>query len=1481
MTDLTKPNSLDQATFSALAAVQIQQLSTSALNGLDKTHCQWLTAAQIAAMTPQQIAALAHPDWLTPAAVSGLTAAQIPQLKDAWWYCSPAWFNALTPEAVAALPVSAIQEMSSTARQGLSASTIHAMTVQQVAAIPHPDQLSPAVVSGLTAPQVAAIGVSWGWMSADWLNALTPAAFAGVPPAGIAQLSDAAVKGLGAAAVGAMTSQQAAALAHPEMLSPNAVAAFTPAAIAAIAPQAWSKVSPAWLNALAPAAFAAIPAAGIANLNAADIRSLPDATFQSMTAAQFAAIADTDWVPLSAVGKLLPEQLRLATDWDSASARWLNALSPEAFAAIPPAGINQMSLAALQGLDATRRAIALKSADEIHSGYIDMASQDASVNYDSVLANLQLMCMNIGADGMTASQFDAFNNTLAASRSVTGDPSYVSSLMGNMLRDGVQATMSADAFRQSVDKWFLGTNSAVADSYVDLSDQPLFVGSIQQATNHLAQGGLGDCWLISSLEDIAADSPERLNGLISSNGNGTYAVKFFNGGTQPVFVTVDGKVAGYGAGTGAGAWGRLVEEAYVSACANGLLQGNGYATPWANQTAELDGGVSGYALRSIAGGHDYANFDTGAEAWDAVKAAFDSGCALVSYGSSDKVSTGSDGKTNLVGGHAFSVIGIDEANHKFIFRNPWSPDLVFELSPAELDAIAGSGEFTVLSTPSEYGSAAAHFSGTDWSQVSADWINAQAPAMIAAITPQALGQLSAAAIQGLSASTLHLWSTQQLQSLSHPDQLSATAIAGLSKDQLSAVGTGWVNALSAQAIAALPVAWIASLSKSQYQELSAAMVGALTPQQIAAMAHPDWLSPVGAAGLTAAQIPSLHTSWSYQTADWFNALTPQAVAALPVDAIKNMSSAAVQGLAASTLHAMTPQHIGAFAHPDKLSAAAFGGLTAAQVPSVAVSWYWMSADQLNALSPEAFAAISAAGINQMTKTSLQGLDAIHRDIALRSADATHAGYIKTAPAATTDWSQVSAAGMNALSAAGLAAVDPADLQRLAASTVQGLSAATVAALSPQQIAALPHPELLSVAACAALSATQVPAITAAWGLMSADQLNALSPQAFAAIAASGVNQMSKESLQGLDKTHHDLALKLADAAHAAILNPPPVAPPTDWSTISAAGMNTLTGQALAAIVPSDMQKLPVATVQGLSAATVAALSPQQIAAIPHPEQLSVAAFGALTASQVPAIAASWDQMSAAQINAMSPQAIAALPAQGIKDIEWSAAEKGLSASTVHAMTPQQIAAMEHPDWLSADAFSGLTAAQVPAVSISWGWMSAAQFNALPADALAAVPLQGIRDMTKATYAGLSASAVQALTTQQVAAMAHPDWLAPAAFGALTATQTPAIAISWRWMSADQLNALPAASFAAIPTAGINQMTKASLQGLDAAHHDLALQRADAAHAGYLTPAPAPAVTGSAAPLVQAMASFNVPPAVTTTVHGTTSANAPFTLVKTH
>ncbi|WP_431052250.1 C2 family cysteine protease [Roseateles sp. L2-2] len=1086
-------------------------------------------------------------------------------------------------------------------------------------------------------------------------GALTADQVRQIPTASLASLDQTHYGYLTSGQVAAMSAAQITALKHPEWLTPAAVGGLSAQQVSSIASTAWGQVSSAWMNGLTTDAFAAVPAAGIGSLGAAVIRGLSDADFQAMTAAQFAAIADNDWIPLSAVAKLRPDQVQTTTDWDSTSARWLNALSPEAFAAIPAAGINQMSLAALQGLDATRRAIALKSADEMHAGYIDMASKDASVNYDSVLANLQLMCSNIGSGGLSAAQFDAFNNTLAAAKGASGNPTYVSSLMGSM---GVQLNMSADAFNQAVCKWFLGTNNPTAKGYADVSDSALFNGSVQQAAVGVAQGQIGDCWLISSLEALAATAPERLNGLISANGNGTYAVKFYNGSAdKPVFVTVDGKVANYGASTSAGGWARLIEDAFVEACSSGLLQADGY-TNWKNDMGQLDGGVSARAMKTLTGGTS-KSFSSGAAGWDAVKAALEDGSGIVTYASYGKDSKDGQGKTQMVSGHAFAITGIDEANHKYIFRNPWGSNYVFELSPDELDAISGKGEFVVMESPIEYGSAAAHFAGTDWTTVSADWINGQSAAMIAAIPTTALKQLCGSTVNGLSAWTLQTLSVDQLTALPHLDRLSASAVAGLLTAQTKALGADWYNGLSAAAVAALPVASIGSLSQTVLQGLDGAAIGAMTPQQVAAIAHPDWLSPAGASGLTAAQIAVLDTSWSYQSADWFNALSPAAVAAMPVKAIQNMSSAAFQGLAAATIHAMTPQQVAAFAHPDKLSVAAFGGLTAAQVPSISISWYWMSAAQLNALSPEAFAAIPAAGINQMTKAALQGLDATHRSIALRSADADHANDIKTAPVLISDWSQVTAADVNAL--------------------------------SPQQ---------------------------------------------------------------------------------------------------------------LAGVAPADLQTLPEAAIRGLSTATVAALSPQQIAAIAHPDWMSTDAFSGLTAAQVPAVAISWGWMSAAQINAMSPAAIAALPAQAIKDIEAYGASSGLSASTIHAMTAQQIGAMEHPDWLSASAFSGMTATQVPAIAISWGWMSA-----------------------------------------------------------------------------DQLNTLSADAFAAIPAAGVNQMSKASLQGLDATHHDLALKRADATHAGYLTPAPVS--SGGAATLVQAMAGFNVPAAVTTGAQGHMGAHAPFTLVKAH
>ena len=747
----------------AMSAESLAALPAGAFALVPPTVIQALLPATVAAMTPAQVAALRNPEMLSTAAVAVLSADQVSGIRAGWNAVGAAWLNALSPDAVAALPGQAMALLSVTAVKGLSGTTvsalsaaqcramtnitsiptgsltanaIQAMTPAQIACIGNFDWLPAAAIAALSPAQVPAIATGMSWMSAAWLNALTPEAFAALSAAQMKLVSKSAAQGLDAAHVAALSPaqlavftnlgslsaagmagmsveqvaslslQQIASLTHAEGFSAGVVASLSADQVRAVNAAVWGQVGPAWINQLSADAFQAIPISTFSHLAAPALRGLSADAVGRMSAEQVAALTNVGWISEAAASAIRPEQLSRVTDFDTVSARWLNALSVEAFAAIPADGVNQMSLAALQGLDATRRGIAMGKADKTHAGYLAAASRDAGISYDSVLAMLTGMQSGIGADGLSVDQFAAINGMLSGAKAVNGGQTYVSSLLTSMIgKDGLAAGMSADAFTASVNKWFLGTNNPKAASYVDLSDSVLFKGATGQAALSVAQGGYGNCWLISSVEELAAVAPDRLSGLISANGNGTFAVKFYSGGADnPFFITVDGVASSKGASVAGGSWVRLLEDAYVEAMASGYFVANGHAQIENDYSIGMGGNYGRIAQRSLTGGVNKI-YGSGIDAREAVVAALEDGSGLVTHGSW-RSATDENGKTTLVGGHAFSIIGVNETNGKYIFRNPWSSSMVFEMSAQELDALPGSCNFSVTEMGDEYGSQA-------------------------------------------------------------------------------------------------------------------------------------------------------------------------------------------------------------------------------------------------------------------------------------------------------------------------------------------------------------------------------------------------------------------------------------------------------------------------------------------------------------------------------------------------------------------------------------------------------------------------------------------------------------------------------------------------------------------------------------------------------------------------------------------------------
>ena len=105
---------------------------------------------------------------------------------------------------------------------------------------------------------------------------------------------------------------------------------------------------------------------------------------------------------------------------------------------------------------------------------------------------------------------------------------YQGKALGNL-----KAGFSAANFEKLVGKWFFGTDhpKGTSDwgptySYRQASGQ-LFVNGA--AYTDVNQGGLGDCYFLASLAEVALKNPSAITSMFIVNGDGTYTVRFYNG----------------------------------------------------------------------------------------------------------------------------------------------------------------------------------------------------------------------------------------------------------------------------------------------------------------------------------------------------------------------------------------------------------------------------------------------------------------------------------------------------------------------------------------------------------------------------------------------------------------------------------------------------------------------------------------------------------------------------------------------------------------------------------------------------------------------------------------------------------------------------------------------------------------------------------------------------------------------------------------
>jgi len=283
------------------------------------------------------------------------------------------------------------------------------------------------------------------------------------------------------------------------------------------------------------------------------------------------------------------------------------------------------------------------------------------------------------------------------------------------------AGATATQLGELIGKWFLGTDLPSSNVLMDgmnfsvsysPSTKPLFAAS-GPSMNDINQGYLGDCYLLSSLSEVAKQNSGIISSMFTSNGNNTYGVKFYvNGVAQYVTVNASladsGNIFNYG---GSDIWASLAEKAYAQLQASGNITGNylNYGNSWSTIG---NGGAPEMALEEITGASAITDFYASGSSW--AKVIYNSSFGVTNYTTGNgtsrvlsvlaaDIAQGDDvilssytnasdasGKTTLVADHAMSVYGYDSASGMLRIRNPWGTmsgqywDTTFEVSLATL-----------------------------------------------------------------------------------------------------------------------------------------------------------------------------------------------------------------------------------------------------------------------------------------------------------------------------------------------------------------------------------------------------------------------------------------------------------------------------------------------------------------------------------------------------------------------------------------------------------------------------------------------------------------------------------------------------------------------------------------------------------------------------------------------------------------------------
>lgn len=738
-------NTLSSSAFAAIPAASIAQFSYSAYQGL--------SAARIAGMSNTQIAGLAHADWLNTAAVAGLTATQVNAITTNWYYMGASWLNALSLPAFTALSSTALKQLSSTTLAGLDAKHIAALGTTQIAALSTsqiasllPAQLAALNIAALSVAQLNALGTKIANFSADAISklsaafiqqmsgtqlaalsvaqiaALLPAQLAAINVTGlstaqlnalgskiaslsadaISKLPTAFIQQLSAIQLAALSTTQIAALSTTQLAVLNAgglsIAQLNALGtkIASLSTDAVSKLSVAFVQQMSTTQLAALSTTQIAKFSAAQIAALTATQASSLSSAQLSALgSNIQYMTAKSVASLSISNLQLV--YGSLTSTQLAALTTDQLNILKQGSNSQSAL--LNTL--TSAGIRNQVAAVLNTG-------KSLFTYDSILKVLQAVDTVIGTQGLTQVQLNELKSLVTAVGKAVGTNSYLYEITSNVVNGcKSNATWTGGASTPTslgnlavgsslwqmdklIDKWFLGEDLPTwSSSAYTTINTPLYSVSGPLASD-VTQGQIGDCYFMAALVNVAATESALIKSMITDNGNGTYGIRFYGANDDPVYITVNNQLPNSGRATSAsgGSWVSMLEKAYVEYSVEVFGEANNYTSingGWGEGLTAVTGKNCSYYYSYSAG--SLQNWSTTIK--NNVLNALSSGQEVM-YASFLNVKDVANGKTDLVSGHMYSVLGYDRTKDELILRNPWgnsggsSWNGVFDLTMTEL-----------------------------------------------------------------------------------------------------------------------------------------------------------------------------------------------------------------------------------------------------------------------------------------------------------------------------------------------------------------------------------------------------------------------------------------------------------------------------------------------------------------------------------------------------------------------------------------------------------------------------------------------------------------------------------------------------------------------------------------------------------------------------------------------------------------------------